>query len=172
LSLILDTEGSTQSAPARRAFGFTRTVCACAICQAPCHHIPGSLDVDDLARLCPHGQNLFTWAEEHLRALVDKGFPTLVPARGVNGHCHWLFEGRCSVHAAAPYSCAFFDAHMSACEIDRRSAATIQARRDDAAANGLYHRVWQHLAQHGLIVPSGDRAGLTEEVGKIRRRSG
>jgi hypothetical protein len=167
-----ETKGLTQSEPGRRAFGFSRTICACAICQAPCHHVPGSLDVDDLPRLCPPGRDLFSWAEEHLRAVVDKGYPTLVPARGASGHCHWLFGGRCSVHAAAPYSCAFFDAHMSEGEIERRSAATIQARRQDATANGLYHRVWLHLGQKGLIVPSGDRAGLAEEVSEIRRRSG
>ena len=170
--MILDTNGSTQSAPVRHAFGFTRTICACAICQAPCHHIPGSLDVDDLTRLCPPSQDLFSWAEEHLRAIIDKGYPTLVPARGLNGHCHWLFEGRCSVHAAAPFSCAFFDAHMSEGEIERRSAATIHARRADASVNGLYHRVWLHLSQRGLIAPSGDRAGLITEVGAIKRRLG
>ena len=91
---------------AREAFGFARTICDCAFCQAPCRHIPGSLDVADLPSLCPPGQDVFTWAEEHLRAIVDKGFPTLVPARTANGHCHWLFQGRCAVHASASYSCA------------------------------------------------------------------
>jgi hypothetical protein len=167
---MVESSGSAPMPAERQAFGFTRTVCACAICQAPCHHIPGSLDVADLAGLCPAGQDLFAWAEEHLRALVDKGFPTLVPARGSSGHCHWLFEGRCSVHAAAPFSCAFFDAHMSEAEIEGRSAATIRARREDAAANGLYTRVWLHLCQKNLIGRSGDRAGLAEEVGEIRRR--
>ena len=167
---VLESSGSTQPASPRHSFGFARTVCACTICQAPCRHIPGSLDVADLERLCPAGQDIFAWAEEHLRAIVDKGYPTLVPARGVNGHCHWLFEGRCTIHAAAPYSCAFFDAHMSAAEIERRSAATIQARREDAAALGPYFRVWSHLCQRNLIGPSGDRAGLAEEVRVLRMR--
>ncbi|HEV8058854.1 MAG TPA: hypothetical protein VGP68_03225 [Gemmataceae bacterium] len=162
---------SNEPRQAREAFGFTRTICACAICQAPCHHIPGSLDVADLPRLCPPSQNVFTWAEEHLRAIVDKGYPTLVPSRGANSHCHWLFEGRCSVHAVAPYSCAFFDSHMTDVEIDRRSAATIKARRDDAAANGLYYQVWLHLCRKNLIGPPGDRAGLAEEVSRLRHQA-
>ncbi len=155
----------------RQQFGFARTVCGCAFCTAPCRHIPGSLDVSDLPRLCPPGQDVLVWAEQHLRALVDKPFPTLVPSRAANGHCHWLFEGRCAVHENAPYSCAFFDAHMSEMEIERRSAATIQARRGDAAANGLYYRVWLHLCQKGLIGPPGDRAALTEEVRVIHRNA-
>lgn len=125
--------------------GFARTVCGCAFCTAPCKHIPGSLDVGDLTRLCPPGQDVFTWAETHLCALTDKSFPTLVPTRQSNGHCHWLFQDRCAVHAEAPYSCAFFDSHMTEMEIAQRSQATIVARQADAAEGGLYYRVWQHL---------------------------
>ena len=104
---------SAQELPlVRTQYGFHRTSCPCAFCAAPCKHIPGSLDVADLARLCPPDQDLFTWAEHHLRAVTEKPFPTLVPARQPNGHCHWLFDGKCLVHEHAPYSCAFFDAHF------------------------------------------------------------
>src|SRR5205807_19611 len=65
----------------RAQFDFRRTRCGCEFCTAPCRHIPGSLDVSDLSRLCPPTQDLFSWAEEHLVALTDKPFPTLVPAR-------------------------------------------------------------------------------------------
>src|SRR5262245_55650859 len=106
----------------REQYGFRRTACACAFCTAPCRHMPGSLDVTDLARLCP-GQDIYSWAEQHLAAVIDKPFPTLVPVRRSNGHCHWLFENKCVVHAGAPYSCAFFDSHMTEDEIERRSAA-------------------------------------------------
>jgi hypothetical protein len=155
----------------REQHGFRRTVCGCAFCQAPCHHIPGSLDVADLERLCPSDQDVFAWAERHLRAVTDKGFPTLVPTRQANGHCHWLFEGKCAVHEVAPYSCAFFDAHMSADEIQRRSAATIRARQEDAAQNGLYYRVFLHLCRKGLVGPSGDRAALADEARAIQRNA-
>lgn len=133
--------------------------------------MPGSLDVADLDRLCPPGQDVYLWAEQHLAAVIDKPFPTLVPARHVNGHCHWLFEGKCVVHANAPYSCAFFDSHMTEEEIQRRSAATIQARLEDAGKGGTYYRVWLHLQRRGLIVPSGNRGALAREVESIRRGS-
>jgi hypothetical protein len=153
----------------REQYGFKRTVCGCAYCVAPCHHIPGSLDVSDLGRLCPDGQDIFTWAEVHLRAVVDKSYPTLVPARQANGHCHWLVDGQCAVHGSAPYSCAFFDAHQAQAEIESRSTATIRARKEDAVNHGLYHRVWLHLQSQGLIARSGDRAGLVAEVNGLRR---
>ena len=153
----------------REQFGFRRTECACAFCQLPCRHIPGSLDVSDLARLCPPGLDVFRWAEEHLRALADRPVPTLVPARQANGACHWLFHGQCAVHENAPYSCAFFDSHMTAAEATRRSAATLQARKDDAAREGLYYRVWRHLYRKGLTATFGDKSALLEEAREIRR---
>jgi hypothetical protein len=130
--------------------------------------MPGSLDVTDLERLCPTGEDIFAWAEEHLRAQSGKPFPTLVPARRDNGPCHWLLDGKCVVHENAPYSCAFFDMHMSDDEIERRSAATIQARKEGAERNGLYYRVWLHLRQKGLTSVPGDRAALVEEMKLLR----
>jgi hypothetical protein len=153
----------------REQFGFQRTVCDCAFCTAPCRHMPGSLDVSDLPRLCPPDQDVFAWAEQHLRALTDKPFPTLVPARQASGHCHWLFDGKCAVHENAPYSCAFFDAHLSATEVERRSAVTIQARLEDETQNGLYYRVWLHLCRTGRVGRSGDRAALADEVRRLQR---
>ncbi|MGE3807439.1 MAG: hypothetical protein AB7K24_22475 [Gemmataceae bacterium] len=149
--------------------GFERTVCGCEFCRAPCRHIPGSLDVSDLERLCPPGRDIFAWAEEHLVALVDKSCPTLVPARGVNGHCHWLFQDLCVVHENAPFGCSFFDSHMSDEEAKIRADATMQARRDDAQANGLYYRVWMHLQARGRVGRSGDRDGLADDVRKLQR---
>jgi hypothetical protein len=126
------------------------------------------LDVVDLSRLCPTGRDLFSWAREHLRAVIDKGYPTLVPLRAPGGACHWLVDGRCAVHAAAPYSCAFFDAHMTEEEIERRSRATVQARKQDAAARGLYFQVWSWLVRQNLTVASGDRAALARAVAQLR----
>jgi hypothetical protein len=60
---------------------------------------------------------------------------------------------------------------MQAAEVEARSAATIRARRDDAAVNGLYYQVWQHLCRKGRVVPSGDRAGLAAEMCRIRRQN-
>jgi hypothetical protein len=120
--------------------------------------------------LCPPGQDLFAWSEQHLRALDDPRVPTLVPARQSNGACHWLVEGKCAVHELAPYGCAFFDSHMTAAEANRRSAATIQSRLDDQAQNGLYYRVWLHLYRNGLVAPFGDKSALLKEQASIRGR--
>jgi hypothetical protein len=153
----------------RQEHGFRRTECACPLCAAPCRHIPGGLDPADLARLCPPGQDVFAWAEQHLRALTDRPYPTLVPARGPDGSCHWLFQGRCAVHANAPYGCAFFDTHMSPDEVERRYAATVAARQEDAAAGGLYHRVWQHLCRRGLVGRRGNGADLARDLHQFIR---
>lgn len=152
--------------PTRSQHGFQRTVCDCEFCRAPCRHVPGSLDVADLDKLCPQGQDIFAWAEQHLRAVIDKPYPTLVPARHEGGACHWHYEGRCLVHAHAPYSCAFFDMHMDAAEIARRSAATIASRQKDADAEGLYFRVWLYLQRRGLTAPAGNREALNDELRK------
>jgi hypothetical protein len=130
--------------------------------------MPGALGVSDLERLCPPGHDVFTWAEAHLRAVVDKPYPTLVPARRADGACHWYVEGRCAVHEVAPFGCAFFDSHQAAEEVDRRSAATVQARTADAEAGGLYFRVWTHLKQKGLTAPSGDYQVVQAEMARIR----
>lgn len=164
----IQADGPT-AGPPRELYGFQRTVCACKFCRAPCRHIPGSLDVADLSHLCPAGQDVFTWAEQHLRALIDKPVPTLVPARRANGHCHWLFEKQCAVHAQAPFGCAFFDMHQTDEEVEKRRTATMAARREDAANQGLYYRVWLHLCRQGLTAPAGDRAGLRQEMQKLWR---
>jgi hypothetical protein len=95
--------------------------------------------------------------------------PTLVPARRADGACHWHYDGKCAVHDQAPYGCAFFDSHMPADEVRRRSEAVIEARRQDAAAGGLYFRVWLHLCRQGLTDRAGDRPALAAEVDKLRR---
>lgn len=155
----------------REELGFRRTACACALCAAYCRHLPGTLNPSDLARLCPPGEDLFAWAERHLRALTDKAYPALVPARGADGHCHWLFAGRCAVHADAPFGCAFFDAHQGNAEVGRRADAAVRAIREDAAADGPYMRVWRHLRRLGLTAAPGDREGLAAEVESLRRRA-
>jgi hypothetical protein len=60
---------------------------------------------------------------------------------------------------------------MPPSESDRRVAATIRAIREDAAADGLYYRVWLHLCRKGLTSGRGDRAALAAEIQQIRRRA-
>ena len=59
--------------------------------------------------------------------------------------------------------------HMDAAEIARRSAATIAARKADAAADGLYSRVWLYLQRRGLTAAAGDRAALNDELQAVER---
>lgn len=153
----------------RHDHGFRRTVCACAFCGAYCKHVPGTLDPSDLPRLCPPEWDVFAWAECHLRAMVEQPYPALVPARGPGGACHWYFDGLCVVHEAAPFGCAFFDAHMNDDEVGRRVKATVRACAEDAAAGGLYFRVWLHLQHKGLIAARGDRAALAAKLREIHR---
>jgi hypothetical protein len=101
-------------AGAWKQFDFPWTKCGSRYCQAPCRHITGSLDVSDLDRLWPPGQDLF--AEKHLRGLTDRPVPALVPARQPNGSCHWFLGGYCGMGENAPYGCAFFDSHMTGSE--------------------------------------------------------
>jgi hypothetical protein len=162
----------TELPQAREAHSFRRTTCGCDFCKAFCRHLPGALDPSDLLSLCPREDEVFAWAEQHLRAHADSVSPSLVPARGFPGHCHWYFEGQCAVHANAPFGCAFFDAHQSDAEVEERVAATVRACREDAAANGLYFRVWQHLCARGLIARRGDRTALAREMRQIRRAAG
>jgi predicted DsbA family dithiol-disulfide isomerase len=152
------------AATRRERYGFTRTRCGCDFCRAYCKHVPGRLDVADLDRLCPVGQDVFAWAEEHLQAVTDCSYPKLVPARQANGHCHWYQNGQCTVHEHAPYGCAFFDAHLPPIEVEQRSTAATRASLEDAARDGLYTQVWRHLCARGLTRPSGNRSPLEEEL--------
>jgi hypothetical protein len=120
--------------------------------------------------MVPAGMDPFVWAEEHLRVRLSplgglSPVSTLVPAKQANGHCHWLADGRCIVHADAPYGCAFHDEHMSNAEAERRSMASIHARVENAATNGLYFQIHQHLLAKGLVIESG-RLGVVHEARK------
>ena len=152
--------------PGRTEFGYPRTVCACADCTAGCHHLPGYLVPADLERIRTHlapDTDLFTWARRYLLAspgaLVARGekvfrIPTLVPARRPDGACLFLTEdGRCAVHAVAPFGCAFFDAHQAAAEAGPRSAAGLRAVLADWLADGPYAAAWRALAAAGLRAP-------------------
>lgn len=163
--------GTADDAPAepREAYGFIRTRCDCVICKIPCRHIPGGLDVPDLLKLCPPDQDVFAWAEQHLRALSDKPVPALVPARQANGHCHWYYDGKCLVHTNSPYGCAYFDTHMPTEEERKRYDAMTRSRQADADANGLYTRVWRHLRDKGLIADTGNREAMNDQIRKTYR---
>ena len=165
----------------RTEFGFERTECACEECTQNCRFIPGYLIPDDLERLsgvlsfvdaddsfklkewATDFFKLKEWATEHLLAspgaiVIHNGevkrVPTLVPARKEDGSCHWLTEdGRCSVHANAPFGCAFFDAHQTEDEYTPRSVAGIQSVIQSHQRCENYSMIWILLMGLGLKAP-------------------
>ena len=138
---------ATQSAiPVGRAH--LRTICNCPTCVEHCRRQPGYLIPSDLEALAEHcGQSVERMASEHLEpgpgsvvGVLDEHtgrlrtwtIPTLVPKRGASGACHWLMpDGRCAVHAVAPYGCAWFDSHMSRAEGDARSIPALRIIQSD-----------------------------------------
>jgi hypothetical protein len=140
----------------RTEFGVARSSCSCGECQLKCRFMPGFLIPADLKRMIPPTVDPFAWAERNLLAspgaiVVYKGetfrVPTLVPATKADGSCINLTrEGRCAVHAIAPFGCAFF-----ACNVDPPglSQAGIAATANELHAGGLYAQLWYHLWETG-----------------------
>jgi hypothetical protein len=169
----------------REEFGFKRSECACRKCQIWCEHIPGSLIPSDLERLVPPGVDPLAWAEEHLRVqttgvsfLMNPEtnhklmIVALVPAKSTNGHCHWYFDRKCTVHEASPFSCAFFDCHMAQGEKDHRSMMAVGARFTALKDNqSLYRRICDHLLEKGLIydTPREDNSMAHRRIEAIER---
>lgn len=154
----------------RVEFGVTRTKCSCYGCVTNCRFIPGYLIPSDLGRLIPPGADPEEWARAHLRASPGAQFircyddgseemmrvGTLVPAHNPDMSCHWLHDGRCEVHADAPFACAMFGCHLTVESSGPLSSQGINTIMDDNSAGGLYSRLWAMLNAEGLRSPSPD----------------
>jgi hypothetical protein len=154
----------------RVEFGAIRTKCSCSHCITNCKFIPGYLIPADLGRLIPPAGDPEEWARTHLRAspgakllrqhndgrqeIIQIG--TLVPAHNHDLSCHWLHDGRCEIHANAPFACAYFDCGQSKQYADELSLKGINAIIADHNANGLYSRLWTILWGAELRSPSPD----------------
>jgi hypothetical protein len=149
----------------RTEFGYERTECSCEECIQFCLSLPGSLIPADLEAISSHlgYSDLVQFAVENLLAspgaIVSDGkslirVPTLVPQRGPDGACKFLRDNRCSIHANAPYSCAFFGAEQDQREADARSLLGLQAIAREWSAGGIYARLWMLLHSMGLVAPS------------------
>lgn len=153
--------------PLREEFGFQRTVCACPDCTRNCRHMSGYLIPADLSRMAPEAGNLEVWAREHLfaspGALVGSAaggvfrIPTLVPARKEDGSCIFLHGELCSIHAVAPFGCAFFDYHMSVGEGDRRSLKGLMSIVQDPPPS-VYASLWTWLWARGKRAPAPEES--------------
>jgi hypothetical protein len=150
----------------RKEFGFSRTVCGCEECTINCEFMPGYLVPADVRRYMlatwDNEESAEKWAEKYLLAspgaLVLYGgkqrrLGTLVPARKEDGSCVNLSGGRCLVHVAAPFGCAFFDAHMPESEYHARSQHGLKAIMDAWDNDEQYAKIWRYLESKGLTAP-------------------
>jgi hypothetical protein len=147
----------------RTEFGYERSTCGCRECQKNCRVMPGFLIPADLERIIPPGADPFEWAESNLLAspgalAVWNGemfrIHTLVPAVKPDGSCIHLAggkrNGRCQIHAVAPFGCAFFDCKSRAGDTrDRNLSHSGLAAVHSAGPASLYHRLWEHLDARG-----------------------
>lgn len=184
---IAVTTAATESEVPRSEFGYERTACACHECINNCRHIPGYLIPTDLERIARflNYRNMVTFAVENLLASsgatvlqMERIFqiPTLVPRRKEDGSCVFLdANNRCRIHAVSPYGCAFFDAHQSHDEADRRSLRGLReiARRWATASHRhAYTIVWRMLHNAGLrAVPAYIARGRMSEALEQTRTS-
>src|SRR5918912_777353 len=167
----------------RAEFGFKRSVCACHECTANCKFIPGYLvhaDIERISRSLDYS-NIVTFALENLAAspgatvMNAEGrvfqIPTLVPRRRDDGSCKFLDEqNRCSIHAVSPFGRAFFDAHQSTDEANRKSGRGLQevAEQWVAGRASLYAMIWRLLYPEGhrAIPPQVARKRMEEAAGR------
>ena len=170
----------------RVEFGVARTKCNCSNCVANCECIPGYLIPSDLEPMIPPDVAPAAWAREHLRASSGATIvrihtdgrrevihiPTLVPAHHNGLACHWLKQGRCEIHAIAPFGCAFFDCHQSERQVKDLSAQGIREVEDAHDKKGLYSRLWSMLWEEGLRAPSAmfKREALDAHLKERQRR--
>lgn len=125
------------------------------------------------------------WARVHLRASSGARMlrrysdreetiriGTLVPAHNPDLSCHWLHDGRCEVHAIAPFGCAFFDCSQSKQYADDLSLNGLHAIVKDHDESGLYSRLWTTLWNEGLRSPeiSVKRAALDDYYAELQQR--
>ena len=169
----------------RAEFGFKRSVCACHECTANCKFIPGYLVPADIKRISRSlgYSNVVTFALENLAAspgatvMNAEGrvlqIPTLVPQRRADGSCKFLDgQNRCTIHAVSPFGCAFFDAHQSTDEANRKSSRGLQevAGQWLAGRASLYAMLWKLLYSAGrrAIPPQVARRRMEEAAGNGR----
>jgi len=139
-------------------------------------------DIERISRALGYS-NVVTFALENLAAspgatvMNAEGrvfqIPTLVPKRKPDGSCKFLDEhNRCTIHAVSPFGCAFFDAHQSTDEANRKSSRGLQevAGQWVAERASLYAMLWRLLFSAGrrAIPPQVARRRMEEAAGNGR----
>lgn len=151
----------------RTEYGFERTFGTSDEDILNCRIMPSFLVPADLDRMAAHDgyTDIFQWGLNRLLAspgalVVYKGqtirIRTLVPARAEKtGHCRWLSKnGRCKIHAVAPFGCAFFDAAMDTAEAQKRSQASLFDILQAWQGMTDYAGLWCLLFTQGKVAPS------------------
>lgn len=125
-----------------------------------------------------HSVNPFDWAKQNLLASpgalilrngVQKRIPTLVPAvNRETGACKFFQDGQCTIHAVAPFGCAFFDCRED--DADDLSLQGLYAIEADWEQNGLYAQIWRFLDLHNKRqkAPEVLRKRMAAELTRIR----
>lgn len=172
----------------RIELGFVRTECGCPKCSVHCRAIPGFLIPSDIDRMYKAtsgpGESVQEWARRTLLAsdgakAIDRRtgtavqIRTLVPAAGPDGACgHITPEGRCGVHAVAPYGCAFADSHQPEAVGVKVAMVGLRAVLDaQADPTSLYHGLWAMLNAEGRVPPplAARRQRLLELMRQVDR---
>lgn len=122
---------------------FGRTTCDCADCVAACRRQPGYLIPGDLERIAAHlGEPVEEvaarcfWSSEGAVAMdtaTGRQFRLRTITPRYNRHakaCVFLKDDRCTIHAVAPFGCAYFDTHMSASAAQPRTVWGMTLVRD------------------------------------------
>lgn len=120
---------------------FERTVCGCRECVDCCKSQPGPLAPGQLEAIAAHlGKSLEDVKPDFVAspgALVGTTngavfrVGTITP-RSVDGRCVFLDENeRCSIHAVAPFGCAYFDTHMPSTEAKTRGVWLVRQQMDE-----------------------------------------
>lgn len=136
----------------RTEFGYSRTYCSCDKCVKECQRGSGYLVPADLERMhlaiAPELEPaafIAKYLDMGKGAIVGssvtqmRAIPTIVIKKDVNtGHCIFLKEGKCSIHAVAPFGCAFFDHSIGKLGSDARSSAGLKAIVSDGTSAGPY----------------------------------
>ena len=119
---------------------FSRTICDCPQCQKCCHVQPGHLLPGQMEKIADYLKQTieevkqFFWASpgalvQSAKTGIQFRIGTITPKFDKHKKaCVFLSdEGKCRIHAEAPYGCAFFDAcKMSAAEGQKRAVWGMQ----------------------------------------------
>jgi Fe-S-cluster containining protein len=148
---------------------FTRTSCACPACQACCTRQPGPLLPGELEAIAAHlgttvrdASHKF-WASPggvlgHRATGQTLRVGTITP-RLRAGRCVFLdAESRCTIHAVAPFGCAYFDTHMTAEEAHPRGLYMMRAQATSEAYQSL-RRTLAPAASHRPTAYDGGPGG-------------